>query len=598
MKKNRNEIDKIRHSLSHLLAAAVLKKWPNTKLGIGPTIENGFYYDFLLPHPFNPEDLKYLEQEIKNLIKKNLEFKGEKLNPAQAKKIFKNQPFKLELISDFVKEKKQLSIYKTFDKKTGEIYFLDLCQGGHIKNTKEINSEAFKLTKIAGAYWKGSEKNPQLQRIYGVAFETKEELESYFKKLEQAEKCDHRALGEKLEIFMIDEEIGKGLPLLLPNGYKLRRNLENYIYEIEKNNGYKHVLTTVLAKEDLYKKSGHLAHYKDDMYAPIEIENEKYYLKPMNCPHHHSIYKAHKRSYKELPLRLAEFGHVHRFERSGVLSGLIRVRGFTQNDSHIYMTENQLKDEIENVLKMAQKVYSDFQITDYWYRLSLPDFKNKEKFGDIKNKKIWQKGSTILKKALKELGHKFVEAPGEASFYGPKIDIQIKNIFGKEDTIGTVQVDYYSAKRFNLYYIDEKGKEKPIVIAHRAIMGSFERFMAFLLEKTCGYLPLWIAPIQVKILPISDKFINYSEKILKTLKENNIEAELDHRNETLSKRIREAELMHIPYILIIGEKEEKNNSVSIRHPEEYLKKYSNFKNGELKLKDFIIKIQTEIKEKM
>lgn len=597
MNKNKIKIDNIRHSLAHLLAAAVLKKWPKTKLGIGPTIENGFYYDFLVPQPIATEDLKYLEDEIKNFINKNLIFKGEKVSALQAKKIFKDQPFKLELIKDLIKEKKSISVYKTIDAQTNELYFIDLCRGGHIKNTKEINKNAFKLSHIAGAYWKGSEKNPQLQRIYGIAFETENELQSYLKQIELAEKCDHRNIAQKLEIFMIDEEIGKGLPILLPNGYKIRKKLENYMYDIEKNNGYQHVLTTILAKEDLYKKSGHLAHYKDDMYAPIEIENEKYYLKPMNCPHHHSIYKMKKRSYKELPLKLAEFGHVHRFERSGVLSGLIRVRGFTQNDSHIYMTENHLKEEVENVLNLAQKVYKDFDIKDYWYRLSLPDFKNKEKYGDIKNKKVWQKGSSVLKKALKELGHKFVEAVGEASFYGPKIDIQIKNIYGKEDTIGTVQVDYYSANKFNLYYVDEKNKERPVVIIHRAIMGSFERFMAFLLEKTCGYLPLWISPIQVKILPINDKLISYVQKVEAELKKNNIEVEIDLRSETLGKKIREAEMLHIPYIVIIGEKEEKNNSVSIRHPEEYQKRYSDFKNMELDLNHFLEKIKLEIKEK-
>ncbi|MDW8279959.1 MAG: threonine--tRNA ligase [bacterium] len=598
MKKNvKNKIDHIRHSLAHLLAASVLKKWPDAKLGIGPTIENGFYYDFLLDHRFNENDLKYLENEIKKLINQNLIFKGRKISVDNAKKLFKNQKFKLELIKDFVKEKKPLSVYEIINAKTKEILFIDLCRGGHIKNTKEINPLSFKLSHIAGAYWKGSEKNPQLQRIYGIAFESEKELNDYLKQLELAEKCDHRYVGQKLEIFMIDEEIGKGLPILLPNGYKIRKKLEDYIYQLEKNNNYQHVLTSILAKENLYKKSGHLLHYKEDMYAPIEIENEKYYLKPMNCPHHHSIYKTKKRSYKELPLRLAEFGHVHRFERSGVLSGLIRVRGFTQNDSHIYMTENQLKSEIENVLIMAQKVYKDFDIKDYWYRLSLPNFKNKEKYGDIKNKKIWEKGSNILKKALKELGHKFIEAIGEASFYGPKIDIQIKNIYGKEDTIGTVQVDYYSAKKFDLYYIDEKGKEQPVVIVHRAIMGSFERFMAFLLEKTCGYLPLWISSVQVKILPINDKLISYAEKIKEELKKNNIDVEIDYRNETLSKKIREAEIMHIPYIVIVGEKEQKNNSVSIRHPEEYQKKYSNFKNSEMSLENFINKIKLEIIEK-
>ena len=591
MKKAINKINHIRHSLAHLLAAAVLLKFPKAKLGIGPTIENGFYYDFLLPQNLTPENLKELENKIKELIKRNLQFKGKKINLAEAKKLFQNQPFKLELIQDFHKQKLGLSIYETINPQTKKTYFVDLCRGGHIKNTNEINPEAFKLTHIAGAYWKGNEKNPQLQRIYGVAFQTKKELEDYLKQQELAQKCDHRMLGQKLEIFIIDEEIGAGLPLLLPNGYKIRRKLENYIYNFEKEKGYQHVLTPILAKENLYQKSGHLAHYKEDMYSPLQIENEKYYLKPMNCPHHHSIYKSQKRSYKDLPLKLAEFGNVYRFEKSGVLGGLMRVRGFTQNDAHLYLTENQLETEIIQILEMTQKVYKDFEIYDYWYRLSLPDFKNKEKYGDIKNKKIWEKGSAVLKKSLKKLGHKFIEAIGEASFYGPKIDIQIKNIYGKEDTIGTIQVDYYSASRFNLFYIDQNNKEKPTVIIHRAIMGSFERFMAFLLEKHCGYLPIWITPVQVKILPVSNKSSNYAQKIFNELKKINIEVKLDDRNETLSKKIREAEIEHIPYILILGEKEEKNYSVNIRHPNEYKQKYKTLKNGEVSLKNFILEIK-------
>lgn len=588
------KIEKIRHSLAHLLAMAVLQKFPNAKLGIGPVIENGFYYDFLLPRSLTYEDLANLEKQIKELIKKNLYFSGQKITANEAKKLFKNQPFKLELIKDFIRDKKPITIYKTFDLKTKKTYFIDLCQGGHIKTTKEINPEAFKLTHIAGAYWRGSEKNPQLQRIYGLAFENKKELENYLNQLEIAEKCNHRHLGQKLEIFIIDEEIGAGLPLLLPCGYKIRRKLENYIYELEKQNDYKHLLTPILAKESLYQKSGHLAHYKDDMYSPIQIENEKYYLKPMNCPHHHSIYKSKQRSYKDLPLKLAEFGNVYRYERSGVLSGLLRVRGFTQNDAHIYLTEEQLEKEVVEILKMAQRVYNDFEIKDYWYRLSLPDFKNKEKYGDIQNKKIWQRGSQILKKALQDLNHKFTEAIGEASFYGPKIDIQIKNIYGKEDTIGTVQVDYYSASRFNLFYIDKNNQPKPVVIIHRAIMGSFERFMAFLLEKTCGYLPVWLAPIQAKILPLSDKFLGYAQKIYEKLKAINVEVELDGRSESLNKKIREAELLHIPYILILGPKEEKNNSISIRCPEVYKQKYK-LKEGEMKLNKFISEIEKRIK---
>jgi len=423
-----------------------------------------------------------------------------------------------------------------------------------------------------------------------VAFESKKELEEYLKMMEEAEQCDHRVLNDRLEFFMISEEVGKGLPLWLPKGYEILHKLEDYMYNIEKRNGYFHVLTPILAREDLYKKSGHLVHYKDDMYTPITIENKKYYLKPMNCPHHHEIYKHHKRSYRELPLRIAEFGNVHRFERSGVLSGLMRVRGFIQNDSHIYTNEKNLEKEIIAVLKLQKKVYDDFGIKDYWYRLSLPDFKNKEKFGDIKNKKIWQNGSNVLKRALKDTGQKFIEAIGEASFYGPKIDIQAKDIYGKEDTVATIQVDYYSSPRFNLFYTDTDGAEKHVVIIHRAIMGSFERFFAFLVEKTCGNLPLWLTPVQVRILAVSVKQKPYAEKLLTELQENNISAELAPTDETIGKRIREAELEKIPYILVVGDKEIKNNSVAVR---------TRGKNviSSQKLSDFLQKIQKEITNK-
>jgi len=578
------KIENTRHSLSHLLAAVVLKKFPDVKLGIGPVIENGFYYDFLLPRSLAPEDLKDFEKEIKKLISQKLSFTIKKITTAEAKKIFKDQPFKLELINEYTKEKRPLSIYKTGD------VFIDLCAGGHVKNSGEINADSFKLTSIAGAYWRGDEKNPQLQRIYGVAFESKKELEEYLKMMEEAEQCDHRVLNDRLEFFMISEEVGKGLPLWLPKGYEILHKLEDYMYNIEKRNGYFHVLTPILAREDLYKKSGHLVHYKDDMYTPITIENKKYYLKPMNCPHHHEIYKHHKRSYRELPLRIAEFGNVHRFERSGVLSGLMRVRGFIQNDSHIYTNEKNLEKEIIAVLKLQKKVYDDFGIKDYWYRLSLPDFKNKEKFGDIKNKKIWQNGSNVLKRALKDTGQKFIEAIGEASFYGPKIDIQAKDIYGKEDTVATIQVDYYSSPRFNLFYTDTDGAEKHVVIIHRAIMGSFERFFAFLVEKTCGNLPLWLAPVQVRILAVSVKQKPYAEKLLTELQENNISAELAPTDETIGKRIREAELEKIPYILVVGDKEIKNNSVAVR---------TRGKNviSSQKLSDFLQKIQKEITNK-
>lgn len=577
------KIDNIRHSLAHLLAAAVLKKFPQAKLGIGPIIENGFYYDFLLPRNLTPDDLQGFQKEMKNMIAARLIFKGKKIAPAEAKKIFKNQPFKLDLIKEFTKEKKSLTVYQT-----GEI-FTDLCRGGHVKNTKEINADAFKLISIAGAYWRGSEKNPQLQRIYGIAFYDRKELEEHLKLIEEAEKKDHRVLGEKLELFTISEKVGKGLPLWLPKGYLIRRLLEDYMYKLESQNGYLHVLTPHLAKEDLYRTSGHLTHYKDDMYAPVEIEGEKYYLKPMNCPHHHLIYQYKIRSYRDLPMRIAEFGTVYRYERSGVLSGLMRTRCFTQNDAHIYAAEEQLGEEIKAILKMHKKVYEDFKISDYWYRLSLPDFKNKEKYGDIKNKKAWNKAADVLKRVFQELNYNFQEIAGEASFYGPKIDIQIKNIRGKEDTIATIQIDFYSAPKFNLTYTDNEGKEKQPIIIHRAIFGSLDRFLAFLLEKTGGNLPVWLSPVQTGILPISDKQNKYAEEIRKALTKENIRAEINDKKETLNKKIREGETEKIPYLLIIGDREIKENSVNVR-------KRGEGDTGTMKLPEFIQKIKMEAQE--
>ncbi len=584
LKKSENKIESIRHSLSHLMSMAVQEIYPKVGLGVGPAIENGFYQDYDLPEAITPEILPKLEKRMKELIKENIKFEQHNVDFKKAYEFYKHDPYKTGFIDDLkTAGEKKVSFYKSG-------WFDNLCAGPHVKSTKEINPDAFKLTKLAGAYWRGDEKNKMLTRIYGVAFETEKGFEDYLKILEVAEKCDHRVLGEKLDLFMVDEEIGKGLPIWLPNGYFIRRKLENFMAELEEKNGYKHVLTPILAKEDLYKKSGHLAHYKDDMYAPIEIENERYYLKPMNCPHHHSIYKRSKRSYRELPLRLAEFGNVHRFERSGVLSGLIRVRSFTQNDSHIYTDEANLEKEIINVIKLTREVYDVFGIKDYWFRLSLPDFKNKEKYGDIKNKEMWEQGSTILKKALKDSGHEFVETIGEATFYGPKIDVQTKNIYGKEDTLSTIQVDYYSASRFNLYYTDKDNTEKPVIIIHRAIMGSFDRFMAFLIEKTCGNLPLWLSPVQAVILPISEKQNDYAEKILGELKKENIRAEIPDSNETLGKRIREAEIKKIPYILIVGDKEIAADSVSVRQ---------RIKGdlGALKLEKLIEKLKKEISEK-
>lgn len=586
MAKNNDNLERIRHSLAHLMATAITNKHPEVKLGIGPTIENGFYYDFdfsALDHSPTQENLPKLENFIREIIKQDIKFEREEISAEKAKEIFKDQPFKLELINELEKAGSKISIYKSGN-------FTDLCAGPHIESSKEIDPDAFKLTKVAGAYWKGSEKNKMLTRIYGVAFFSKQELDDYLKMMEGAEKRDHRKLGKELELFMISEEVGKGLPLWLPNGAFIRRKMEDYMYQKELEKGYKYVYTPILAHKKLYETSGHLAHYKDDMYSPLDIEGEEYYLKPMNCPHHHMIYKHGQMSYKDLPLRLAEFGLVHRFERSGVLTGLIRARAFTQNDSHIYCQKSQLKNELIEVLKLFKEVYNDFNITDFWYRLSLPDFKNEEKYGDIKDKKMWEESTEMAESALKEFGVNYVKSEGEASFYGPKIDVQAKNVLGKEDTIATVQVDFYSAKKFDLNFINEKGEKEHPVIIHRAIFGSFDRIFAFLTEKTGGNFPVWLSPVQAMIIPVGEKFNNYGEKILVEFKNSGIRAEIDKTNETLGKKIRANKTKKIPYLLVVGEKEEKENTVSINARDKK-------EQETLTIEEFIKLIQKEIGEK-
>jgi len=589
-KNNLSKLEITRHSAAHVLAAAVLEMFPEAKFGIGPAIENGFYYDFELPRTLIPEDLEILEEKMKAIIKANYKFEQAELSETEALENFKkaNQSYKTELIEDIIRQSKidnrksKLTVYKTGS-------FIDLCSGPHLDSTGEINQEALKLNRISGAYWKSDEKNKQLQRIYGLAFESKKELDEYLEIMKVAEKRDHRKLGKELDLFMISEEIGKGLPLWLPKGAFVRKKLEDYMYEIERKNGCSFVYTPTLTHENLYKKSGHLSHYKDDMYNPIDIEGEKYYLKPMNCPHHHIMYGNSQKSYRDLPLRLSDFSPLHRFERSGVLTGLIRARCFSQNDTHIYCTQEQIEKELLNSLNLFKTVYDDFKIKDYWFRLSLPDFSNKEKFGDIENKALWEKSANIARSALKKSGKKFEEAEGEAAFYGPKIDVQIKNVHAKEDTIATMQIDFYSPERFNLEFVNSKGgKERPVII-HRAIMGSFDRFFAFLLEQTAGAFPVWLSPVQAIIIPVSEKFNEYGTKVFEKLKEKNIRTEIDSSDESLGKRICEAEKQKIPYILVVGEKESTAELVAVRSRDK--------KQEVLKLEEFIEKIEEDIKEK-
>ncbi len=580
-----NEI--LKHSTAHILAAAVLEMFPEAKFGMGPATEEGFYYDFDLPRTLIPEDLPLLEEKMKKIIQANYPFEKKVVSWENAYQHFQKakQDYKLEILGDIKKEngEQDVSLYKLGN-------FVDLCRGPHLDSSGEINSQAFQLTRIAGAYWKGDEKRKQLQRIYGVVFSNPQELKKYLQQQKEAQERDHRKLGEELELFMISPEIGKGLPLWLPKGAFVRKKLEDYMYQIERKHGYDFVYTPILAHERLYKQSGHLAHYKDDMYNPIDIEGENYYLKPMNCPHHHIIYKRKIRSYRDLPIRLSDFSLIHRFERSGVLTGLIRARCFSQNDAHIYCRQDQLKTEIKNTLQLFQQVYRDFNIKDYWFRLSLPDLNDNQKYGDIENKELWEKSAQIAREVLQESQVKFEEEEGEAAFYGPKIDVQIKNVNGKEDTIATMQIDFYMPERFQLEFINQAGKKERPVIFHRAIMGSFDRFFAFLLEQTAGHFPLWLAPVQVVVLPVSEKFNDYAQDVAKKLKAQDIRLEINAKDESLGKRISESLKQKIPFLIIVGEKEKETKNITVR-PKQSKEQET------LSLDEFIEKVKTLEKEK-
>ncbi len=576
------QIETKRHSLAHVLAMAVLDLYPDTKLGIGPTIENGFYYDFALSAEASGEgvisekNLPKIEEKMREIVKSDFKFEREKVTAEKARKIFENQPFKLELVEELKKEKQPITIYKS-----GE--FIDLCAGPHVDSTEDIKSVSFKLMKIAGAYWKGSEKNPMLTRIYGLAFETMEELKGHLKMLEEAEKRDHRKLGKELEIFTFSEEIGQGLPIWLPNGTIIKDLLEDLAKKKEAAEGYQRVSTPIIARESLFIKSGHLPHYKESMYSPMDIDGENYYLKPMNCPFHHAVYASKPRSYRELPLRLAEYGLCHRYEKSGELQGLMRVRSMEMNDAHIYVRPDQVKEEIKKVMELHEYYYNLFGVKKTRYRLSLHDKKELgEKYIDMPE--AWIENEKILREVLKELKVDYYEVENEAAFYGPKIDIQIYSIIGKEYTLGTVQLDFAQPARFGLKYTNEKGKEEMPYVIHRAPLSTHERFIGFLIEHYAGVFPIWLAPVQIKIITVSEKTENYGKEILKKFED--MRAELDISNETLSKRIRNAELQKIPYIIVVGEKEEKSGTIAVREK-------SKGDLGTMKVEDFIKKVKNE-----
>ncbi|RJR31630.1 threonine--tRNA ligase [Candidatus Parcubacteria bacterium] len=557
MEKENNKLNTIRHSTSHIMAYAVknlLAKDGKVLFGIGPTIKDGFYYDFDLHRPLVPLDLLKIEKEMKKLISKNLEFKREEITVTEARKKFSEQPYKLELIGDLEKEgEKKVSIYTCGD-------FTDLCAGLHIKSTKEI--KAFKLLKIAGAYWKGYEKNLQLQRIYGTAFETQEELDAYSERLKMAEERDHRKLGKELDLFVFSDLVGPGMPLYTFRGSIVRDEIIQYSNQLQKKIGYETVHTPNVNKAELFKISGHYDKYKDDM---LEVRshytNEKYYLKPMNCPQHTQIYASHTRSYRELPIRIADFANLYRDEKPGELSGLSRLRCFSQDDGHCFCREDQIEREFAAVLGIIKEALVTYGM-DYWVRLSLRDKKKKQSY--IGDDKVWEKSEKILESILKNNKLEYKKAEGEAAFYGPKMDIMVKDALGREWQISTIQLDFSMPARFGLKYVDDKGKEKTPVMIHRAIVGSPERFMSILIEHYAGAFPVWLAPVQVQIIPVGSTFVEHSNKLANEFKEAKIRVYVDDLNETVGYKIRKAEKQKVPYMLVIGEKEAKSDDLNVR----------------------------------
>lgn len=553
--KEESELNTLNHSCAHLLAQAVKHLYPEAKFWVGPVVEEGFYYDIDLGDKvLTDEDIPKIESEMKKCAKDGKYIVRKELTKDEALEMFKNDEYKLDLIERMDEENTTISCYTQGD-------FTDLCRGPHVESTKLLKN--FKLLKFSGAYWKGDAKNKMLQRIYGVCFPTKEELDAHLAELEEAKERDHRKIGRDLGIFMFADLVGKGLPMWLPNGFILRHTLVEYITEKELKLGYKHVMTPSLGNVDLYKTSGHWDHYKEDMFPKMELDNEAYVLRPMNCPHHMMIYKNFLHSYRDLPLRLAEIANDFRYEASGACCGIERTRAFTQNDSHIFCTPEQIESEIKGVIDLILDVYRDFGFENYKFRLSLRDKENTEKY--FGNDELWEKSETALRKILKESGAEFYEAVGEAAFYGPKIDVQVKSAIGHDVTLSTVQLDYQLPERFELEYVDETGaKVRPVVI-HRAILGSLDRFIAFLLEETKGVLPIWLAPTQVYVIPVNNEAHGeYASNTAKELEDLGFRVELDLRNEKLSYKMRESQVKKIPVTLILGDDEMNEELVSYR----------------------------------
>ncbi|HCY6522424.1 TPA: threonine--tRNA ligase [Staphylococcus aureus] len=547
-------LEVLRHSTAHLMAHAIKRLYGNVKFGVGPVIEGGFYYDFDIDQNISSDDFEQIEKTMKQIVNENMKIERKVVSRDEAKELFSNDEYKLELI-DAIPEDENVTLYRQGD-------FTDLCRGVHVPSTAKIKE--FKLLSTAGAYWRGDSNNKMLQRIYGTAFFDKKELKAHLQMLEERKERDHRKIGKELELFTNSQLVGAGLPLWLPNGATIRREIERYIVDKEVSMGYDHVYTPVLANVDLYKTSGHWDHYQEDMFPPMQLdETESMVLRPMNCPHHMMIYANKPHSYRELPIRIAELGTMHRYEASGAVSGLQRVRGMTLNDSHIFVRPDQIKEEFKRVVNMIIDVYKDFGFEDYSFRLSYRDPEDKEKYFDDDD--MWNKAENMLKEAADELGLSYEEAIGEAAFYGPKLDVQVKTAMGKEETLSTAQLDFLLPERFDLTYIGQDGEHHRPVVIHRGVVSTMERFVAFLTEETKGAFPTWLAPKQVQIIPVNvDLHYDYARQLQDELKSQGVRVSIDDRNEKMGYKIREAQMQKIPYQIVVGDKEVENNQVNVR----------------------------------
>ncbi len=573
-------LEVLRHSTAHLMAHAIKRLYGNVKFGVGPVIEGGFYYDFDIDQNISSDDFEQIEKTMKQIVNENMKIERKVVSRDEAKELFSNDEYKLELI-DAIPEDENVTLYSQGD-------FTDLCRGVHVPSTAKIKE--FKLLSTAGAYWRGDSNNKMLQRIYGTAFFDKKELKAHLQMLEERKERDHRKIGKELELFTNSQLVGAGLPLWLPNGATIRREIERYIVDKEVSMGYDHVYTPVLANVDLYKTSGHWDHYQEDMFPPMQLdETESMVLRPMNCPHHMMIYANKPHSYRELPIRIAELGTMHRYEASGAVSGLQRVRGMTLNDSHIFVRPDQIKEEFKRVVNMIIDVYKDFGFEDYSFRLSYRDPEDKEKYFDDDD--MWNKAENMLKEAADELGLSYEEAIGEAAFYGPKLDVQVKTAMGKEETLSTAQLDFLLPERFDLTYIGQDGEQHRPVVIHRGVVSTMERFVAFLTEETKGAFPTWLAPMQVEIIPVNiDLHYDYARLLQDELKSQGVRVEIDDRNEKMGYKIREAQMKKIPYQIVVGDQEVENQEVNVR-------KYGSEKQESVEKDEFIWNVIDEIRLK-